>query len=47
MIKGENCMIEKKTFETGAEVCDERLCYVCQDGVWQEKGALDFLIGGP
>ena len=27
--------------------CDEKLCYVCKDGIWQKKGALDFLVGGP
>jgi hypothetical protein len=38
------CMIESRVYAPDTEVCDEELCYVCSDGVWQQKGALDFIV---
>lgn len=38
------CRIETKVFAPDSELCDENLCYVCKDGVWQEKGTLDFIV---
>jgi hypothetical protein len=46
-MKSNECMIEQKVYAQGSQVCDDKLCYVCKDGIWQEKGALDFVIGGP
>jgi hypothetical protein len=42
-MKGKECIIETVTYDEGSEVCDERLCFVCKGGVWEQKGALDFL----
>jgi hypothetical protein len=41
------CIIETKIYDHKSEVCDEKLCYVCKDGIWEKRGALDFLVGGP
>lgn len=41
------CLIEGKVFDPGAEVCDEKRCYVCRDGIWEVKSALDFISVGP
>jgi hypothetical protein len=46
-MQDKECTIETRNYDPDSEVCDERLCYVCKDGTWQEKGALDFLVGGP
>ena len=42
---GKECILETKTYDPDSLVCDEKLCYVCKDGTWQEKGALDILAG--
>lgn len=47
LMKSNECMIEQKVYAQGSELCDDKLCYVCKDGIWQQKGALDFVIGGP
>ncbi len=41
------CIIEGKSYDQETEVCDDKLCYVCKDGLWEKKSALDFLVGGP
>ena len=46
-MEDKQCIIESKIYGPDSEVCDERLCYVCKDGIWHKKGALDFLVGGP
>jgi len=46
-MQDKKCTIETRNYDPDSEVCDERLCYVCKDGTWQEKGALGFLVGGP
>ena len=46
-MENRECIIETRTYDQDSEVCDERLCYVCKDGIWEQKGALDFLVGGP
>ncbi|MGA2731242.1 MAG: hypothetical protein ABSG35_01370 [Syntrophobacteraceae bacterium] len=46
-MEDKQCKIETKVYDRDSEVCDENLCYVCKDGMWQKKGALDFLVGGP
>jgi hypothetical protein len=33
----EQCMLSGKRFGTGEQVCDEKKCYVCEDGIWQER----------
>ncbi len=42
-MKERNCNIENKTFEPGAMVCDDKLCYVCDAGIWEKKGTLDLM----
>jgi hypothetical protein len=37
------CEIESKRFVAGSQFCDEKLCYVCKDGNWQEKSTLDIM----
>jgi len=43
-MEGKLCAIETKTYAPDSEVCDEKLCYVCRDGLWEQKGALDFIV---
>jgi len=42
-MQGKGCIIESLNYEPDSEVCDDKLCYVCKDGIWQEKGALDIM----
>ncbi|MFZ0929630.1 MAG: hypothetical protein ABSF90_05340 [Syntrophobacteraceae bacterium] len=42
-MQGKECTFETRNYEPDSEVCDEKLCYVCKDGTWQEKGALDIM----
>lgn len=42
-MKEQKCRIEEKTYESGAMVCDEKLCYLCDAGTWEKKGALDLM----
>jgi len=46
-MQGKECIIETRNYDPNSEVCDEKLCCICKNGTWQEKGALDFLVGGP
>ncbi|MFZ2445842.1 MAG: hypothetical protein WAW37_05755 [Syntrophobacteraceae bacterium] len=46
-MEGSKCLIDSKVYQAGAEVCDEKRCYVCRDGNWEEKSTLDFFMGGP
>ncbi len=48
-MENDKCTIDMKVYNSGDQVCDEKLCYVCKDGIWQSRGALDFLaqVGGP
>ncbi len=46
-MENRQCIIGTEVYDRDSEVCDEKLCYVCKDGIWQKKGALDFLVGGP
>ncbi len=46
-MSNDECTFEMKSYKRDSQVCDEKLCYVCKEGMWQEEGALDFLIGGP
>ncbi len=32
---------EDRLYEPGSTVCDDKLCYRCEDGMWEKKGALD------
>jgi hypothetical protein len=45
-MESRKCKIENQDFESGAEVCDEKLCYVCADGDWEKMGALDLPVRG-
>ncbi|HYA42416.1 MAG TPA: hypothetical protein VEF34_14005 [Syntrophobacteraceae bacterium] len=40
-MEGKQCEIETKVFAPGAEVCDEALCYICKDGVWEQESTLE------
>ena len=37
------CIIETKVYAPDSEVCDEKLCYVCKDGTWEQENTLDLL----
>jgi hypothetical protein len=43
-MEGKQCKIDAKIFASGSEVCDETLCYVCQDGLWQQKSTLELEV---
>ena len=45
-MKGKECIIETMIYEPDSEICDEELCFVCKDGVWQEKRSRDFNLSG-
>ena len=38
------CMIESKVYAPETEVCDGEFCYVCRNGVWEQKSTLDFIV---
>lgn len=42
-MKGPNCSIEDRTFEPGSMVCNQKLCFMCEAGSWEKKGALDLM----
>ena len=42
-----DCQLENKIFVPGSKVCDEKCCYLCAEGEWEQIGALDFIMGGP
>jgi hypothetical protein len=43
----EKCMISGKRFSAGEQLCDDKKCYVCKDGTWQER-FIDSVFGvGP
>jgi hypothetical protein len=43
-MEGKGCIIETKVYAQDSEVCDEELCYICKDGVWQQKRARDLFV---
>ncbi len=42
-MKERKCRIDEKAYEPGAMVCDEKICYLCDAGTWEIKGALDLM----
>jgi len=40
-MEAKQCKIETEVFAPGSEVCDEALCYVCKDGVWEQESTLE------
>ena len=40
-MKEKECMIDEMLFDQDSTLCDGELCYVCKDGVWQQKSTLD------
>ena len=43
-MEGQKCKIENRDYDNGVQICDEKLCYVCADGIWESKGTLDFIV---
>ena len=43
-MEDKKCITEGKIYDQDSEVCDEKLCYVCKDGIWHKQGTLDFQI---
>ncbi len=39
-MKDDKCEREGREFKPGSMVCDGKLCYKCEDGIWEKKGAL-------
>ncbi len=33
----ETCLYEGKKFLMGSQVCDDKKCYVCKDGSWEDR----------
>ena len=42
-MEGKQCVIETRVYPQDSEVCDTELCYVCRDGLWEQKGAPDLI----
>ncbi len=40
-MENKECRIESKVYAPDSELCDEAICYICKDGVWQELRTLD------
>jgi hypothetical protein len=38
------CIIETMVFDQDSTLCDEELCYVCKDGVWQQIPSPDRVV---
>lgn len=33
----EKCLINNQKYSKGAQICEEKKCYVCEDGHWRER----------
>jgi hypothetical protein len=43
----EKCSDGEKTYSRGEQICDDKLCYICEEGEWKYR-YIDFLYGvGP
>ncbi|MFZ2447007.1 MAG: hypothetical protein WAW37_11670 [Syntrophobacteraceae bacterium] len=37
MEDAERCLIDGRRFSTGAQLCEDTKCFVCEDGEWRER----------
>jgi len=36
-MEAERCLLDSKGYSTGSQVCEEKRCFVCEDGHWRER----------
>jgi hypothetical protein len=36
-MEGEKCTLSGKRFGAGEKICDDKKCYVCKNGDWEER----------
>ncbi len=44
-MEGKECKIDDVVFAQDSTLCDNELCYVCKNGVWQQKSTSDSEAG--